>query len=502
MENSTLKQQALNSVRNGRLAHALELLSQACENNKQDAEIWFYLGAVHGLLGNAAGAEKSFREAITLRSDFIQARLNLANALKEQGKLADATNEYRAAIDLAPQHASIWHALSYALTMQDKLSEAEQAAQHAMGLAPNATESYIALGSVHLAKKELAESLRLFSEALKREPNSVSALVNLGLTHKSAGQLADAKKFLNRALAIQPRLPDAHYSLGLIFLHEYRMDEAESAFSWALDQNPRHINAFEQLGALLRHRGKRKEALEIYRRFAKEYPEHPDAKFFLAMLENGVDPGRIPVEMLAERYKTDEVAKSFDEGMTKRLNYVVPVHVEAYMKRLWPDKSTNMDILDLGCGTGLYGSVLKPWGKRLVGVDLSSVMLDEAKRKNVYDELICGELIETLKGIKEQYDIVIAMDVLVFFGDLDQIFKHVKQILRPQGLFILDLEKGNETDRWQLHIFGNYVHSRAYISEMAERHGFSELLCEEMEIRKEANLPIKGHLAFLQAKPE
>ena len=41
-------------------------------------------------------------------------------------------------------------------------------------------------------------------------------------------------------------------------------------------------------------------------------------------------------------------------------------------------------------------------------------MLEEAKRKGVYDELICGELIETLDGINEQYDIVIAMDVLVF----------------------------------------------------------------------------------------
>ncbi len=499
MNITTLKQQALNDIRGGRLLAALQLLSKACKDDGQDPEIWFYLGAVHGSLGDAPNAEKSFREAIALRPDFIQARFNLGNALKEQGRLADATVEYRAAIELAPQHTPAWSALGSVLTAQGRFPEAEQAARRVIELAPDTAESYVSLGSVRLAKKELTEAIYLFSEALKRDPNSVSALVNLGLTYKTAGRFPEAKTFLNRALAAQPRLPEAHYSLALIFLHENNLDEAESAFYRALEQNPHYADAYEQLGALLRHRDKRKEALEIYRRFAKEHPEHQDVKFFLPMLENGKDPGRIPLEMLAERYRTSQVAGSFDEGMTKQLDYVVPVHVEKQMTRLFDDKPASMDILDLGCGTGLYGSVLKRWARKLVGVDLSTVMLEEARRKGIYDELVCGELIETLDGISEQYDLIIAMDVLVFFGDLMPIFERVRKALRPQGLFILDLEKGDEAHPWQLHIFGNYVHSRGYITELANRNGFSELLCEEMEIRKEVSSYIKGYLIFFRA---
>jgi predicted TPR repeat methyltransferase len=501
LENATLKQQALNDIHGGRLHPALQLLTKACEADKQDPEIWFYLGAVHGSLGDSSNAERSFREAIALRPDFIQARVNLGNALKEQGRLADAAIEYRAAIELMPQYAPAWNALGSVLAAQGKLPEAEQAARRAVELAPNAAEAYVALGSVHLAKKELAEATRLFSEALKRDPNSVTALANLGLAHKAAGRLPDAKVFLNRAIAVQPRLPEAHYSLGLIFINENRLDEAESAFYRALDQDPRYVDAFVQLGSLLRHRDKRKEALELYRRFSETYPEHLDAKFFLPILESGTDPGRIPIEILAEQYRTAEVASTFDEGMTKKLDYVVPVRVKEHMTRLFGDKSASMDALDLGCGTGLYGSAVKRWTRRLVGVDLSAAMLAQAKRKGVYDELVCGELIETLDGISEQYDLVMAMDVLVFFGDLTPIFERVKKVLRPQGLFILDLEKGDEAHRWQLHIFGNYVHSRRYITELAERNGFSELLCEELEIRKEVSSHVKGYLAFLQANP-
>jgi predicted TPR repeat methyltransferase len=498
LESAALKQQALNDIRSGRMRPALQLLSQACERDRQDPEIWFYLGAVHGSLGDAASAEKSFREAIALRPNFIQARFNLANALRDQGRMADAETEYRAVTRLAPQHAQAWSALGYVLAKQGRLPEAEQAARCAVKLAPNIAEPYTALGSVYLAKKEPEEAIKQCAKAIERDPNSVPALVNLGLAYKAAGRLSEAKNFFNRAIAIQPRLPEAHYTLGVIFLHEGNMDEAELAFTRALDHDPRNVHAFEQLGALLRHRDKREGALELYRRFATACPEHPDARFFLSVLESGKDPGRIPVELLAERYRADEVASTFDEGMTKQLDYVVPARMKEHMTGLLGAQSASLDALDLGCGTGLYGSVIKPWTRQLVGVDISAVMLAEAGRKSVYDELIQGELIETLDKLDKQFDIVVAMDVLVFFGDLTPIFERVKKALRPAGLFIFDLEKGDAAHRWQLHIFGNYIHSRGYITELAERNGFSELLCEELDIRKEVTSYIRGHLVFLQ----
>jgi predicted TPR repeat methyltransferase len=42
-------------------------------------------------------------------------------------------------------------------------------------------------------------------------------------------------------------------------------------------------------------------------------------------------------------------------------------------------------VLDAGCGTGLYGPLLKWLGARLVGVDLSAGMLAEALKRKAYD---------------------------------------------------------------------------------------------------------------------
>lgn len=50
----------------------------------------------------------------------------------------------------------------------------------------------------------------------------------------------------------------------------------------------------------------------------------------------------------------------------------------------------SLDILDLGCGTGLIGSWFKDYARTLVGVDVSPTMLDMATKKGCYQELRRG----------------------------------------------------------------------------------------------------------------
>src|SRR4029077_18883888 len=55
-------------------------------------------------------------------------------------------------------------------------------------------------------------------------------------------------------------------------------------------------------------------------------------------------------------------------------------------------------MLDLGCGTGLAGAALRPQVDWLVGVDLSPKMIEEARRKGVYDRLAVGDIAAFLAG--------------------------------------------------------------------------------------------------------
>ncbi len=75
-------------------------------------------------------------------------------------------------------------------------------------------------------------------------------------------------------------------------------------------------------------------------------------------------------------------------------------------------------VLDAGCGTGLCGPLLRPYASRLVGVDLSGGMLDHARRKEIYTDLVQSELTEFLAAQQRAFDVIVAADTLVYFGDL------------------------------------------------------------------------------------
>ena len=53
--------------------------------------------------------------------------------------------------------------------------------------------------------------------------------------------------------------------------------------------------------------------------------------------------------------------------------------------------------IDLGCGTGISGSAFKEYTDYIVGVDISNEMISIARKKNIYDELILGEINDAIQ---------------------------------------------------------------------------------------------------------
>ena len=95
--------------------------------------------------------------------------------------------------------------------------------------------------------------------------------------------------------------------------------------------------------------------------------------------------------------------------------------------------SNDLDVLDAGCGTGLCGPLLAPYARRLVGVDLSERMLDQARARDVYDELVKGELTEYLAASAGTFDAIVSADTLVYFGPLEAVAEAAERALRPGG---------------------------------------------------------------------
>jgi predicted TPR repeat methyltransferase len=156
--------------------------------------------------------------------------------------------------------------------------------------------------------------------------------------------------------------------------------------------------------------------------------------------------------------------------------------------------SRGLDVLDAGCGTGLCGTLVAPYARRLVGVDLSEGMLAQAKEKEVYDELVKAELTGFLRASEEAFDLIVSADTLVYFGSLHDVVAAAVHSLRPGGRLVFTLEHavpGRPPADYRLEYHGRYSHSRAYVERVLAALAVQTTIAEA-ELRMESGVPVAG----------
>lgn len=187
----------------------------------------------------------------------------------------------------------------------------------------------------------------------------------------------------------------------------------------------------------------------------------------------------------------DQCAETFEKILVENLEYKTPErlfnHVRPYLKE-------DMVVLDLGCGTGLGAQFYRPYAKLLVGVDISSKMLEKASEKNIYNELIVFDILQDWE-FSQAFDLIYSSDVFVYFGNLDPIIRSASSYLVLGGIIAFSVEKleDNSTD-YRLLPSGRYAHAQTYIEKCLKRHGLEPIEANESVIRKQSGDEVKGLL--------
>lgn len=100
-------------------------------------------------------------------------------------------------------------------------------------------------------------------------------------------------------------------------------------------------------------------------------------------------------------------AADYDEDIAGTLKFTGGIDITKMLAQGVTDKSSR--IVDLGCGTGLVGAELQRLGySDLDGIDLSPEMLDVARSKGIYRNLIEADLLRTLDIADATYDAAIS----------------------------------------------------------------------------------------------
>ena len=239
------------------------------------------------------------------------------------------------------------------------------------------------------------------------------------------------------------------------------------------------------------------EAVACYRACLERHPDDSISQVGLASLGELPAPPRLPDEIVLHVFDTN--ASGYEENM-RSLGYSIPALLFESFEANFPGSQQGLQILDLGCGTGWCGELFANVASRIVGVDLSPRMLAIAGSKGVYDQLVEAELGTWLAEATDEFDLVIAANTLIYFGDLLGIVTAAARTLRPGGALLFDVERALDSPHL-FHPGGRYAHSRGHVLESLEAAGLDVLALEEVVMRTQGEEEVDALLCAAVRPP-
>lgn len=260
-------------------------------------------------------------------------------------------------------------------------------------------------------------------------------------------------------------------------------------------EDPNNDAARHALGVAWLEAGECARAIGILSGIARTSPLAKDAAKAIARARAIAAEPRAPSAYV--RHLFDQFSKTYDKTMVEDLSYRAPEILRALGDLLGVGHNRKLDILDLGCGTGLSGAAFQDLAGRLDGVDLSPRMIAMARKRGIYDELACADLEAALGRKGDAYDLILAADTLVYLGDLEAVFRLAGKRLVSGGLFLFTVEK-KAGEGYELGEKRRYRHSEAYLRVLAAAFDIVGLIA--CSPRTDSGVTVEGFAVALERR--
>lgn len=450
--------------------------------------------------GAATSASASAGREAPPASLTLSDAMELAVGLHEQGYLEAASELYERVLAAEPDHADALHLHGLSLHQQGRHDDALVLLGRAVARAPANADARNNLGNMLLGAGRLAEAEAEYRAVLELRPDFAGAHANLGVTLRRRGDAPGAEVAFRRALALDPGHGAAYHNLGSLMRDAGRTGEALTAYQKALALMPYDGESYRRVGATLYTLGRVSDAREIYERWLALEPGSAVARHMVAACSGREVPIRASDEFVERTF--DSFAASFDVVL-ERLHYQAPALVAAAISAALGPPEPTLEVLDAGAGTGLCGPLLRPFARRLVGIDLSGSMLAKAQERAAYDELQTAELTAYLRAHADAFDLIASADTLVYFGDLSEVLAAASASLRAGGHLVFTVERAEDEPPigYRLNPHGRYSHGQPHVQMALTAAGLSPVAINRGHLRIENQAPVDGLVVTARKAP-
>lgn len=421
--------------------------------------------------------------------------INRAYQLLAQGKLEDVAALLNDAQRNTDQDPRIFMLGSKLAEQKNHAQNAIEAAEHAVALAPQWWPAQLELGLLLARLDRYVPAMEQAEKIFALESKERMALAGVVDIASRCGDLPRAILYTKRALEHYPNDPVLLLSLASTYYFNRQYDQAYDTWSSVIALDPNQMQAYYGRLNVWIQRGQPENAKEDIARLLAHAPNDPVYQYY-GQVVAGQTPATQPVQLQQQLF--DGMASKYDLHMVRVLRYELPKQIAEKILNIFPDRTFNL--LDLGCGSGLLGVYLGQINGWMIGVDASTKMIEQAARHGIYHKFHPVNILDAVRDTPANlYEVITALDVFPYVGDLTPVLGNVHRILQSDGFFFFSTEMAaDDGPGLVLQANGRYAHSRSYLESLLEQAGYAMASIEEKTIRFEAGEPVKGFVVTAQ----
>jgi Tfp pilus assembly protein PilF len=246
----------------------MSLLDVLLKDSPNDAYPWLIRGRIWLLQSESRKAESDFRMALSIRPDWNEPLIYLAETLYDTRRASEALPLF----------------------------------ENAMKSDEFRTRAAVGLARCMKAIAEVDKAKAVLQDALKQDPLNHDALMELGRTYQEEGEVNLAIPLLESAIRQMPGSEESHYRLAQCYLSVGRKDEADREFK-IVDEARLALSELNRLNDQIRNQPQNEDLLvrsgELMLRFAD-----PDDGVAVLMSALDINPSnKTAHKLLAEHYQ-------------------------------------------------------------------------------------------------------------------------------------------------------------------------------------------------------
>lgn len=290
-------------------------------------------------------AIENLRAIVTAGPGNANARIRLAQALADAGRLDESITQFDAALKLQPDYVPALSGLATVSMIRKDFKVAETYWLKIVGLLdntptasqnPELDSAYYALGVTYIELKRYEDAVGALKESLRIRNSASDTHYQLSVAYGKLDYPDQQRKELELTLAFDPKNAQANYDLGMLTLKEGDTARAAELLRISADYAPENITLPQQELTRLASKGTSSERLAKARSLASSdlTAALSEARIAAALDPKSVEAVRLVAQLWEKKGDKDAALNAY-----RRLVELVPDDKEANdaIKRLSPD---------------------------------------------------------------------------------------------------------------------------------------------------------------------